>query len=316
MKRTLITLVVVAVTAAVATTAAAMQFSAWAPAVSAETIPGTSASLNTPALEGCAFIAQRDDVLYFASNRAGGLGGLDIWYSVRNEAGGWGDPVNLAAVNSPADDLCPTAHRNGKDLLFVSNRVGEVTCGGTDIYATRMHRKHGWSTPHNLGCGVNSSGDEAGPYLLEDDLYFSSTRAGGFAPDPPGATTGDGDIYVSAFDDGSYGAPALVPGLNTAANDLRPNLRRDGREIFFDSNRTGGQGMLDLWTSTRTSKADPWSTPANLGPNVNSSANDLRASLSWDAKTLYFGSTRPGGEGSQDIYVTTREKIGRSGEDD
>ena len=313
MKRNLIMLVAVAVTAALATTAAAMQLSAWGPAANAKTIPGTSAILNTFSLEGCAFIAPRDDILYFASNRAGGMGGLDIWYSLRNEAGGWGDPVNLTAVNSTADDLCPTAQRNGKDLLFVSNREGG--CGGTDIYATRMHRKHGWSIPRNLGCGVNSSGDEAGPYLLEDDLYFSSTRAGGFAEEPPG-TAPDGDIYVSAFDDGSYGAPALVPGLNTAANDLRPNLRRDGREIFFDSNRTGGQGMLDLWTSTRTSKADPWSTPANLGPNVNSSANDLRASLSWDAKTLYFGSTRPGGEGSQDIYVTTREKIGRSGEDD
>ena len=95
-------------------------------------------------------------------------------------------------------------------------------------------------------------------------------------------------------------------GLNTASNDFRPNLRRDGLEVFFDSNRSGGIGGLDLWMSTRASTSDPWSSPTNLGANVNSVANDLRASLSWDGTTLYFGSTRAGGEGSQDVYVTER----------
>ena len=114
---------------------------------------------------------------------------------------------------------------------------------------------------------------------------------------------------MSAVDGESFGAPVLVPGLNTAANDLRPNLRRDGLEIFFDSNRSGGIGGIDLWTATRASTSDPWSAPVNLGADVNSTANDLRASLSWDGKTLYFGSTRAGGEGSQDIYLTTRAKV-------
>jgi len=86
-------------------------------------------------------------------------------------------------------------------------------------------------------------------------------------------------------------------------------VRRDGLEIFFDSNRPGGVGGLDIWTATRASTSDPWSTPTNPGSNVNSAANDLRASLSWDATTLYFGSTRAGGEGSQDLYVTTRPKL-------
>lgn len=311
MKRMITTLVVASVLAAAATTAAAMQFSVWAPAASTETIPGTSGSLNTGALEGCAFVAQRDDVLYFASNRVGGLGGLDIWYSVRGGNGAWSDPVNFAEVNSSADDFCPSAHRNGKDFLFVSSRAGG--CGGADIHAARLHATRGWSTPRNLGCTVNSGADEASPYLLDDELYFSSTRAGGFAPDAPGNVTGDGDIYVSAFDGGDFGAPALVPGLNTVANDLRPNLRRDGLEIFFDSNRGGGIGGLDLWMSTRTSTSDPWSSATNLGSNVNSTANELRPSLSWDGTTLYFGSTRAGGEGSQDLYVTTRGKVTGTG---
>ena len=278
---------------AATTAAAAMSFGPWSAATSAEAIPGTSGSLNTPALEGCPFVAQRGDVLYFASNRAGGQGGLDIWYSLRSESGAWGDAVNFTEVNSPANELCPMAHRNGKTFLFVSARPGG--CGGDDLYATRLHATRGWAAPVNLGCTVNSAANEASPSVLDTELYFSSTRLGGV-----------GDIYVSPFDGASFGAPMLAPGLNTSQDDFRPNLRRDGLEIFFDSNRPGGIGGLDLWTSTRATTSDAWSPATNLGSGVNSAVNDLRPSLSWNGTTLYFGSVRTGGEGSQDLYVITR----------
>lgn len=273
---------------------AAMTFGAWSAPTNAESIQGTSGNLNTASLEGCPFVAQRGDVLYFASNRAGGLGGLDIWYSLRGSEGTWGEPVNFSVVNSASDELCPMAHRNGRTFLFVSGRPGG--CGGDDLYATRLHETRGWTAPANLGCTVNSAGDEASPSLLETEMYFSSTRAGG-----PGGS----DIYVSGFDGASFGAPAMVAELSTSANDNRPNLRRDGLEIFFDSTRAGGLGGIDLWTATRASTADSWSAPVNLG-TLNTTANELRASLSWDGTTLYFGSTRVGSEGSQDLYVTSR----------
>lgn len=278
--------------------ASALNLGAWSPAVNAESIPGTSGNLNSSALDGCPFVAQRGDVLYFASGRAGGAGGLDIWYSLRGGDGAWGEPVNFAAVNSTADDFCPMAHRNGRTFMFVSARAGG--CGGADIYMTRLHETKGWSSPANLGCSINSSAGEASPSLTDTELYFSSNRAGGI---------GGSDIYVSPFDGVSFGAPVLAAGLNTAQDDFRPNVRRDGLEIFFDSNRAGGIGGLDIWTATRASTSDPWSTPTNLGSDVNSTANELRPSLSWDATTLYFGSTRAGGEGSQDLYVTTRPKV-------
>lgn len=293
-----ITSTVLAIVAAVvlASAAQAMSLGLWSSAVNAESIPGTHAGLNSAALDGCPFVAQRDDILYFASGRAGGAGGLDIWFSVRGESGAWGEPVNFAAVNSPADDFCPAAHRNGRTFLFVSARAGG--CGGADIYMARRHETKRWSAPANLGCTINSAAGEASPSLTDTELYFSSTRLGGLS-----------DVYVSAFDGTWFGVPALAAGLNTAQDDFRPNVRRDGLEIFFDSNRPGGVGGLDIWTATRASTSDPWSTPTNPGSNVNSAANDLRASLSWDATTLYFGSTRAGGEGSQDLYVTTRPKL-------
>ena len=100
-----------------------------------------------------------------------------------------------------------------------------------------------------------------------------------------------------------------MPGVNTAFEDGQPNLRRDGREIFFFSNRPGTLGMADIYTATRASAFDPWSAPFNLGPNVNSANGaETRPSLAWDGTTLYFGSSRPGGEGSTDHYVTNRSR--------
>jgi len=299
--------------AALAAVSSSATFSSWSHETNVEASPGTSASLNTAELEGCPAVSKDDLRLFFASTRPGGSGGLDIWVSrrdSRNEP--WSDPTNVGApVNTEADEFCPSPMRDGHGFLFVSTRAGG--CGGADIYATRQSPRD-WATPQDLGCSVNSVADEASPFLLPDDengpvLYFSSTRAGGFSPEAPGVVSGDFDIYGSAVDiDGVYGAPTLAAGLNTAANDARPNLRRDGLEIFFDSNRSGTLGGPDLWSATRASTSDPWGTPTNLGAQVNSAAPDTRPSLSWDGTTLYFGSSRSGGEGSSDLYVTTREK--------
>jgi OmpA-OmpF porin, OOP family len=68
--------------------------------------------------------------------------------------------------------------------------------------------------------------------------------------------------------------------------------------------------MADIYAATRNRATDDWSTPVNLGPSVNSANGaETRPSLSWDGATLYFGSNRPGGEGSTDHYVTTRERL-------
>jgi Tol biopolymer transport system component len=298
-----------------AASAAAMPtgFSEWSPAVRVEEQPGTNPAFNGSALDGCPFISRDERTLYMASNRSGGLGGIDIWVARRDSPDDpWGAPENVGSpVNSPANDFCPTIDRNDHALYFVSNRAGG--CGGADIYVTRQ-RPGGWDDPRNVGCTVNSAADEASPFPLPEPgkgkvLYFSSVRPGGFAADAPGATVGDSDLYVSERHGGGYGTPELVPGVNSAFEDGQPNVRRDGREIFFFSTRPGTLGMADIYAATRASAFDPWSAPFNLGRDVNSpDGAETRPSLSWDGTTLYFGSSRAGGEGSSDHYVTTRSR--------
>ena len=273
----------------------------WATATRVEAAPGTDPSFNGPTLDGCPFISPDAKTFYMASDRPGGFGGIDIWVSTRGRAGDpWGAPVNLGAtINSPANDFCPTIARDGKAFYFVSNRPG--FCGGDDVFASRL-RPGGWDEPVNLGCdaagGPNSSGNEAGPFPLSEPhagpvLYFSSTRSG------------SGDIYRSESHGGAFGPAELIEELSSATVDGQPNLRRDGLEIFFFSDRPGSLGN-DIYAATRSSTADAWSTPVNLGSAVNSAASETRPSLSWDGTTLYFGSNRPGGDGGADHYVTTR----------
>ncbi len=183
----------------------------------------------------------------------------------------------------------------------------------TPVATTGLPRSPlGWEPAENLGCVVNSTANDAGPTIFEDEatgittLYFTSTRLGG---------PGDFDIYQSTRvgDDGEFGPPVLVPELSGPSRDTRTAISRDGLELFISSEvtgRAGGVGGQDLWASTRATTLDPWSTPVNLGPVVNTTAFDGGPALSFDGTALYFFSNRPGGFGGSDLYVTTRTRLG------
>lgn len=314
------------------TLAIAAQYSGWSPAVRLESADAPAdPAFNTASLDGCPLMSRDAKTFYMASNRSGGKGGTDIWVATRaNESEPWGAPVNVGEpVNSPFNDFCPTIDRDGHKFFFVSNRPtwGPLSapipaCGGSDIYVTRFRNdgafddpdNPAFDEPENLGCAPgrpNSAADEASPFPLPQSstgpvLYFSSARAGGFSAAGDGPITGDQDVYMSRSHGGAYGAAELVLGVNSSFEDGQPNVRRDGLEIFFFSNRSGTLGAADIYAATRARTSDTWSVPVNLGQNVNTAAAETRPSLSWDGTTLHFGSTRSGGEGSTDIYVTTR----------
>jgi hypothetical protein len=301
------TLAVAGLTAA----AHAASFSAWGTAQKIDEIGGNNSELNTPFQDGCPIQSPDGLSLYIATTRPRFAGDtrtdLDIWVARRASVGApWGAPVNLGEpVNSTADDFCPTPVR-GKGLFFVSRRTTAASCGLGDIYFTRHNRAGEWKQPRHFACapaGPNSALDEQGPSYVEADgsfLYFSRSSA-----------IVAGDIYVSEKRlDGSFGPATAVADLNDAsANDIQPNVRKDGLEVVFSSNRSGTLGGQDIWVATRANAGDPWSAPVNLGSSVNTGASESRPSLSWDALTLLFGRT-PGPEGIGDVYVSTRTTLG------
>jgi WD40-like Beta Propeller Repeat len=289
-------LLAVAALAAAAAGVQARQPAAWSLAV-------LEVGINSAQADGCPIESPKGLDLYFASTRPGAIGGdgdpNDIWRVHRTSIEApWGTPEHLPApVNSASADFCPTP-LGGTNLYFVSARAG--FCGAGDIFRTRENPVTGWDDPENLGCqatgsGPNFAGGEFSPSLVESAegtlLFFSSTGLDGL----------DQDIYVSVMNpDGSFGPATMVEELSTAGIDQMPNVSRDGLEMVFVSDRTGGLGATDIWVTTRAGMSDPWGEPVNLGANVNTAAGESRPSLSGDGRRLHFG--RLG-----DIWVSTRD---------
>jgi len=280
---------------------AAPKFSDWSAPVN------LGSTINTALNEQGPTLSKDELSLYFGSDRPEGLGGFDIWVSQRACSDcPWETPVNLGAVvNTASFETGPGLSVDGHLLFFRSPREGGQGLG--DVYVSRRANPNddfGWEPPVGLGSDVNTSAEEAGAEYLQSaedgaaNLYFN--RA------PPGGTA---DLYYAPVTrDGETRGPAvLISELShPTATDQGPTVRSDGREMLFFSTRPGGFGGADLWTSTRRSVHDPWSTPVNLGTPLNSTAADQQPSLSSEGRTLVFASSRSGGFGGTDIWMSTR----------
>jgi len=282
-------------------------FGPWQTAQSVD--PGRTNGVNTPKNDGCPIEAPNHHRLFFASDRGGTL---DL-YAANREDGQWilGEKLPSPVNTDNANEFCPTP-LTGNRLLFVSTRANN--CGGAgnnaDIYYTRLDPDTGeWLQPQPLSCQINSGGEEFSPSLFEAHgrtfLYFSSNRDTGIA--------GRHKIYASEFQpDGTWSLALPVAELNSdlAHSDARPNVRKDGLEIVFDSTRAGGGPQI--YRATRSSVFEPWDNVELLDHNVNVGASQTRPTISRDGKRLYFGTTaanQPGDTGS-DIYVSVRSHEG------
>jgi hypothetical protein len=266
-------------------------------------------AINTAFSDQDAAISKDGLSLYFASNRPG-LGGFDMYVSQRASVDDpWGTPVNLGpTVNTPFDEGNAAFSRDEHFMFFQSRRTGGF--GGIDLwvsYREHTHDDFNWQPAVNLGPGVNSSADDNGPTYFENDggapqLYFGSSRLGGL---------GGADIYMSPqLPDGSFDQAMAITELSSPSNENRPAIRHDGLEISFQSNRAGSVGgLFDLWVSTRASTLEAWSAPINLGTTVNTAFQEQQPYLSSDNQMLLFSSSRPGGYGGVDLYVSTRTKL-------
>ncbi len=136
-------------------------------------------SINSPALETTCSITPDGKTIYFASNRNGGKGGLDIWKTELKADGKWSAPLNLGPeINSPANEDAPFIHPDQKTLFFTSD--GHNTMGGNDVFKSNLVNGK-WTKPENMGYPINTTANDNYFTLLADGkrAYFSSDRKGG-----------------------------------------------------------------------------------------------------------------------------------------
>ncbi len=136
-------------------------------------------TINSPKLESTASITPDGKVIYFASDRQGGMGGLDIWKIEMKSPGVWSAPVNLGPeINTKDNEDAPFIHPDQKTLFFTSD--GHNTMGGRDIFQSKLI-KDKWIKPENMGYPVNTTANDNYFTLIADGTraYFSSDRKGG-----------------------------------------------------------------------------------------------------------------------------------------
>lgn len=137
-------------------------------------------NIQSKYLESTASMTSDNKTIYFASNRPGGYGGLDIYKSDLKADGTWGKAENLGhTINSKDNEDSPFIHPN-KSLLFFTTD-GHNGMGGNDIYKTELQDGK-WLKPKNMGYPINTTANDNYFTLIADGTrgYFSSDRKGGF----------------------------------------------------------------------------------------------------------------------------------------
>ncbi len=129
--------------------------------------------INTKHYEAQPTLSPDGRTLFFISDRPNGLGGLDIYTSIKNEDGTWTTPRNIGSpVNTKENEGSPFLHANGQTLFFASK--GHIGFGGYDLYATEIENGE-WQKPRNLGYPINDQKNQLSMCVSPDGKtgYFS-----------------------------------------------------------------------------------------------------------------------------------------------
>ncbi|QCO98001.1 hypothetical protein FCN77_10100 [Arthrobacter sp. 24S4-2] len=239
-----------------------------------------------------------------------------------------------------------TSHREAEATFTADGRTMYFNCDDYDICISQLTgtwARGQWTTPQLLGARVSTAYLEVEPWITPagDKLYFNSNRPFDDGDSLPGlsmyvdtlglittVTTdrlgfslfgglGEDELWVSRLVDGAWSEPGNLddvggePPINTSFADHCLAFSADGNEAYWTSNRPGGLGGDDIWTSRRVD--GKWTSAENLGANVNGPRGEHHSIPTPDGRALYVSSNRTGGFGGEDIYVSTREPNGRWG---
>lgn len=255
-------------------------------------IPG---QINTPNQEFGPSISADGKELFFYSKRNGSKF-TDLYVSSRTNDGSWGNPRALTEINSEYDDQSPYLANNGSYMIFSSNRDGayEVRVDGKigisrDLYVT--NRKNGkFQTPEKLPDTINTEEMEENPHLSGSILYFTRYPFG--RPDLA-------RIFKSELKDNAWTeAEELSSPINDVHSSISLSTSEDGKEFYFASNRPGGFGGYDLY-STKLENGK-WQEAQNLGPEVNTEGDEAYLVVKKSQGILLFARREP--KQDYDIY--------------
>ena len=209
-------------------------------------------------------------------------------------------PENMGKeINSKWEEYLPSISADGSYFVFTRRGPHQENIVSEDFFASTL--KDGeWSVAETLGQTLNSFGNEGAQCLSSDGkiLFFTACdREDGF---------GRCDIYVSFL--GAQGwslAQNIGPSVNSPHWESQPSISPDGKDLYFVSNRPGGQGKMDIWKSTLTPQGI-FGEPINLGKTINTADDEMSPFIHTDNQTLYFASKGHVGMGDFDLFLSRR----------
>ncbi|PJZ71090.1 hypothetical protein CH373_00775 [Leptospira perolatii] len=226
--------------------------------------------INTDLNEfGIHLSADGNSMYYYSKRRNSNY--TDLYKSSR-QGQEWTRGEELDEINSQFDDQSPFVLDSEDRILFSSNRDGsfEFKLGSgkigvsRDLYLSKK-TEQGWSISTRLPLTINTPEIEENPYLVGNRLYF--TRY-------PFGNVGESDIFASDYVQGNWGRAFRLPDpINTDYVEIAATFSKDGKSIYFSSNRPGGFGGLDIYKSIIQPNGS-FSKPINLGKEINSPGDE------------------------------------------
>lgn len=185
--------------------------------------------------------------LYFASDKPGGYGGVDVYVTTREIGGEWGTPINLGPkINTSGDEMFPYTAEDGT-LYFASS--GHIGLGGLDVFSTNMvktgNKITNWTEPENLGYPINTNFDDFGYIIGKDNKrgYFVSNRPGGKGDDDIYSFVKKGVILNGIVFDAATGLPIEGAQVIMKDEDVEKGKVKSGKEGDFTFSATPGKKM-------------------------------------------------------------------------
>lgn len=207
-------------------------------------------------------------------------------------------------VNSQYQDYIPLVSADESTLIFTSRRSnstgGKVSKDGgfyEDIFMATRNSNGSWSKPapivelnselHDAGIGISNDGKQ---------LFIYSEANGG-------------DIYVSSRKAKGWTSPEALQGeVNSRYWEGSASITRDGKYLYFASNRPGGFGGIDVYRAEKLNNG-AWGKVVNMGPQINTAADEDAPQIHSDDVTLFFSSKGHHGMGGYDIFSTVFDKL-------
>jgi len=220
-------------------------------------------------------------------------------FEMMNQNGQWTKPTTVPFANMMRNGDFVFAP-DGKTLYFQSNTPIEgLDSEGTvsNIWVT-LKSETGWTEPKFLDFSINTKWlDSFASVTTDGTIYFFSQKPGGI---------GKSDLYKSNLVNGAYTeAQNLGDIFNTEEHEWDPFIAPDESYLIFCSTKAEGYGSDDFYVSFRN-QDQSWSTPVNMGEEINSARSENRPYITPDGKYFFFTSTR---NGNRDIYWVDAKMI-------